>query len=179
MVAKKKPTTTAASVSAPAAAKTADTEAQAEKIETTAPVTGDVADSKADEEVKSDVVVSAETKTPAEKIETAAPVTGDVADSKAAEEAKSESVVGAGNIAINSSLETKPDNGEPGEQVEVIFVRSRPKHFYRAGIKFTEKGHGIVIDTLSEQQLLAIMTEPQLLCEHGFIDADVVAGDAE
>lgn len=143
MVAKKKPTTTAASVSAPAAAKAA----------------------------------GAETK--AETIESAAPVTGDVADSNAAEEAKSVTVVGAGNIAINSSLETKPDNGELGEQMEVIFVRSRPKHFYRAGIKFTEKGHGIAIDTLSENQLLAIMTEPQLHCERGFIDADVVAGDAE
>ncbi|CAA0103554.1 hypothetical protein [Zhongshania aliphaticivorans] len=101
------------------------------------------------------------------------------AAAKAAEEAKSVAVVGAANIEINSSLETKPDNGEPGEQVEVIFVRSRPKHFYRAGFKFTEKGHGIVIDTLSESQLLAIMTEPQLLCERGFIDAQVVAGDAE
>jgi hypothetical protein len=59
MAARKKPTATAASVSAPAAAKTAGAETKAEKIETTAPVTGDVADSKATEDAKSVAVVGA------------------------------------------------------------------------------------------------------------------------
>jgi hypothetical protein len=119
MAARKKPTATAASVSAPAAAKTAGAETKAEKIETTAPVTA--------------------------------------------------------NIAINSSLETKPDNGESGEQVEVIFVRSRPKHFYRAGFKFTEKVKDIAISELSEAQLEAIRLEPNLFVE----DGSIAAGDAE
>jgi hypothetical protein len=139
MAARKKPTATAASVSAPAAAKTAGAETKAEKIETTAPVTGDVA------------------------------------DRKATEDAKSVAVVGAANIAINSSLETKPDNGESGEQVEVIFVRSRPKHFYRAGFKFTEKVKDIAISELSEAQLEAIRLEPNLFVE----DGSIAAGDAE
>lgn len=71
---------------------------------------------------------------------------------------------------------TKAKKPATGEQLPMIFVRSRGKHFYRAGMKFTEHGHGIALDALTEAQLEAIRNEPELIVEDGTVDPVEVEG---
>lgn len=65
------------------------------------------------------------------------------------------------------------------KEVPAIFVRSRGKHFYRAGIKFTEQGHGIALEALDEDQVKAIRDEPALLVEDCTIDLAQATAEEE
>lgn len=65
------------------------------------------------------------------------------------------------------------------KEIPAIFVRSVPKHFYRAGHKFTKEGHGIALDVLSKDELAAIRNEPNLVVEDCTIPAADVEGEGE
>jgi len=99
-----------------------------------------------------------------------APATPPAAEKSAAQDASK---------AVEKPKATKKE--EPKE-IPALFIRSKPKSFCRAGHKFTEHGHGIALDVLSEEQIEAITNEPELIVEECTIPADgIVAegGDAE
>lgn len=60
-------------------------------------------------------------------------------------------------------------------QIPALFVRSRREHFYRAGYKWTKAGHGIALDSLTDEQIAALKAEPMLIVEEVTIDAGEAA----
>lgn len=65
----------------------------------------------------------------------------------------------------------KKSSGEP-KMIKGIYVRSFPATFRRAGFEFTSEGHGIALDLVSKEQLMAIENEPMLHVEHCEFPAD-------
>lgn len=57
-----------------------------------------------------------------------------------------------------------------------LFVKSRPAHFYRAGIRFTQAGQTLALDALTGEQLEAIRNEPLLIVEDSAQASDEDAG---
>ncbi len=62
----------------------------------------------------------------------------------------------------------KKTSGKTGKEVEGVFVRCviPGKTFRRAGMVFTDQGHGIAKEALTEAQLKALEAEPMLSVEH-------------
>ncbi len=58
--------------------------------------------------------------------------------------------------------------GELGgdEEVEALFIRSVPESFRRCGHRFTREGHGIALSLLSDDQVDALLNDPNLVVEH-------------
>ncbi|MCY1266027.1 hypothetical protein D9M68_325520 [compost metagenome] len=52
------------------------------------------------------------------------------------------------------------------EEIEALFIRSVPDSFRRCGHRFTREGHGIALDLLSDEQIEALVTDPNLVVEH-------------
>ena len=75
--------------------------------------------------------------------------------------------------AIPATIGTRPDDAEPGEQIQILYVRTvrGVKSFRRAGFAFDETGMGLDRAMLTDEQVEALMNEPKLNVEEGFIDA--------
>lgn len=56
--------------------------------------------------------------------------------------------------------------GDDLEEIEALFIRSVPESFRRAGYRFTREGHGIALDLLSDEQIEALVNDPNLVVEH-------------
>ncbi|WP_176707266.1 hypothetical protein [Pseudomonas sp. AU12215] len=79
------------------------------------------------------------------------------------------------------SLSTEGDRPVPGaaqqpvagtgasedEEVEALFIRAVPEQgFRRCGHRFTREGHGIALSLLSDEQIEALVSDPNLVVEH-------------
>lgn len=53
------------------------------------------------------------------------------------------------------------------EEVEALFIRAVPEQgFRRCGRRFTREGHGIALSLLSDEQIEALVSDPNLVVEH-------------
>lgn len=68
--------------------------------------------------------------------------------------------------------ETKPaGNKAPKiEKIKGLRVRSVPKHFHRAGHRFTQEPVEIALDELSKDAVTALKAEPMLVVEETTIE---------
>ncbi|WP_024762343.1 hypothetical protein [Pseudomonas nitroreducens] len=56
--------------------------------------------------------------------------------------------------------------GASEDEIEALFIRSVPESFRRSGHRFTREGHGIALDLLSDDQVEALVNDPNLVVEH-------------
>lgn len=83
------------------------------------------------------------------------PATGSAStDAEAAAAQKKEAAEAAAKNSKSKTTTTK-----------VLFVRSRPDQFYRAGMKFTRDGVQLDPADLSEDAIKALLDEPMLIVE--------------
>lgn len=60
---------------------------------------------------------------------------------------------------------SKPGEDPPSGEIDAVWVTSVPKSFRRAGFRFDRNGVGIALEALSEDQLDALESEPNLKVE--------------
>lgn len=56
--------------------------------------------------------------------------------------------------------------GASEDEIEALFIRSVPESFRRSGHRFTREGHGIALDLLSDEEVAALVNDPNLVVEH-------------
>jgi len=70
----------------------------------------------------------------------------------------------------NASVDAAPvDQPEVVADTEVLVVRAKSGSFRRCGMRFTEEPTGIDLDLLTEEQVVALKAEPNLIVEEGIL----------
>lgn len=69
-------------------------------------------------------------------------------------------------MARTTKSKAQTEDGTEVEMLQVIFVRSFPETFRRAGHVFTREGHGLCVADLTDEQLAAIEGEPMLSVQY-------------
>ncbi|NMZ73398.1 hypothetical protein HBO32_09835 [Pseudomonas nitroreducens] len=63
---------------------------------------------------------------------------------------------------------------ELGDEIQGLFVRSVPESFRRCGYRFTREGFGIALSALTDDEIDALCSDPNLVVEHcTFSDTDL------
>ncbi|UQY32649.1 hypothetical protein K8U54_12935 [Pseudomonas fulva] len=76
-------------------------------------------------------------------------------------------VVQAAPGATSNSVDD-PAAGLNGDDIQALFIRSvSPRGFRRCGHRFTPEGHGIALSALTEEQIEALASDPNLRVEVG------------
>jgi hypothetical protein len=66
---------------------------------------------------------------------------------------------------LKKALADLDDDGE----IEGLWIRSVPEQgFRRIGMRFTREGHGVALSALTDDQVAALISDPNLTVEHGF-----------
>lgn len=67
------------------------------------------------------------------------------------------------------SVEDPVDDDLGDGEIEGLWIRAVPEQgFRRSGMRFTREGHGVALSALTDDQVAALMSDPNLTVEHGF-----------
>lgn len=100
------------------------------------------------------------------------PVTGSDEDAQTAPgETLSDAASSVGaSETDNASADAAPvDQSETVAGAKVLVVRAKSGSFRRCGMRFTAEPTGIDLDVLTEEQVVALKAEPNLIVEEGFL----------
>ena len=103
---------------------------------------------------------------PAESTTEQAPVPEPVKEAEVAPVSEPETPVASATADAVSSTTQPPASHERGD-VEILFIKSRPKSFRRCGFRFDREGFGIALDGLTEEQIHILKNEPNLVVTRG------------
>jgi len=74
-------------------------------------------------------------------------------------------VIAAAAAAVLAAADDDLGDGE----IEGLWIRAVPEQgFRRNGMRFTREGHGVALSALTDDQVAALMSDPNLTVEHGF-----------
>lgn len=74
-------------------------------------------------------------------------------------------VIDAAAAAVLAAADDDLGDGE----IEGLWIRAVPEQgFRRNGMRFTREGHGVALSALTDDQVEALISDPNLTVEHGF-----------
>lgn len=74
-------------------------------------------------------------------------------------------VIDAAAAAVLAAADDDLGDGE----IEGLWIRAVPEQgFRRSGMRFTREGHGVALSALTDDQVEALISDPNLTVEHGF-----------
>lgn len=77
-------------------------------------------------------------------------------------------VTGSDTPVIDAAAAAADDDLGDGE-IEGLWIRAVPEQgFRRLGMRFTREGHGVALSALTDDQVEALISDPNLTVEHGF-----------
>ncbi|MEW4983073.1 MAG: hypothetical protein AB1Y26_07560 [Cycloclasticus sp.] len=69
------------------------------------------------------------------------------------------------NQVTDDSKVTKAPEAPEAKEVDVLFIQSKGERFRRCGREFNKNGEGIPLDSLTEEEIATLESEPQLSCQ--------------
>lgn len=78
-------------------------------------------------------------------------------------------VTGSDTPVIDAAAAAADDDDLGDGEIEGLWIRSVPEQgFRRIGMRFTREGHGVALSALTDDQVAALISDPNLTVEHGF-----------